>query len=323
MSRRYTILHSLSDGRFHSGADLAASLGISRTAVWKHLQALGELGIDIYAVPGKGYRLAAPLEILKRESILSAIPHPSRALLADLEIHPHLESTNTYLRAKAASDAPSGFACLAEYQSAGKGRRGRQWVSPFASNIYLSLLWRFPANPASISGLGLVSGVAISRALQQAGLKEPGLKWPNDVMWRGQKLAGTLLEMTGESFGPASVVIGIGLNVRMPPTAGTRIDQAWTDLESALGAEISRNVLAGTLLHHLLQAIQQFQARGLTPFIEEWQKHDMISGKTIQLQLPNEIITGVAQGIDHTGALLVNHKGIISSHMAGEVSVRL
>lgn len=322
MTLRFEILKTLGDGRFHSGAQLGRALGVSRTAVWKHLQALGELGIDIFAVTGKGYRLAHPLELLNREAIVDSLTAESRALLAGLELHSHLDSTNTCLSGKAAS-LPSGYACLAEYQSSGRGRRGRSWVSPYAANVYLSLLWRFSVSPAVLGGLGLVSGVAVARALRQAGLQDIGLKWPNDVIWQGRKLAGTLLEMTGESYGPINVVIGVGLNVRMPAAAGGHIDQAWVDMETAVGKSVSRNIVAGLLLQHLLLALQQFQAKGLTPFLQEWQQWDIVTGKTIRLQLPNETLTGIAKGIDHNGALLLQSRGTISSHMAGEVSVRL
>jgi BirA family biotin operon repressor/biotin-[acetyl-CoA-carboxylase] ligase len=323
MSLRFEILKTLGDGQFHSGAQLGTALGVSRTAVWKHLQALGELGLDIFAVPGKGYRLAQPLELLQRDSVVSALTADSRALLSGLEIHPHLISTNTYLSGKAGAHLPSGYACLTEYQSAGRGRRGRAWVSPFAANVYLSLLWRFTMGPAALGGLGLVSGIAVARALHQAGLRDLGLKWPNDVMWNGRKLAGTLLEMSGESYGPICVVIGIGLNIRMPAPAGEHIDQAWVDLETALSKAVSRNVMAGLLPHHLLLALHRFQTTGLAPFIDEWRQWDIVTGKTIRLQLPNETLTGIAKGVDRNGALLLQSSGIISSHMAGEVSVRM
>lgn len=322
MSKRFDILHTLGDGRFHSGEQLGAALGVSRTAVWKHLQALGELGLDIYAVPGKGYRLAAPLELLQRDTVLASLTPASRALLTALELHPSLDSTNRYLSAQAASLA-SGHACLAEHQTAGRGRRGRTWVSPFAANIYLSLLWHFTLSPAAVSGLGLVSGVAVARALRQVGLKDIGLKWPNDVMWCGRKLGGTLLEVAGESFGPIKVVTGIGLNVRMPSPAGAQIDQAWVDLETALGNKVSRNAVAGLLLHHVLLAMEQFQAAGLAAFLDEWRQWDIIAGKTVRLHLPHDTLTGIAQGVDHNGALLLHRGGTVSSYMAGEVSVRL
>jgi len=322
MSLRFEILQTLGDGRFHSGAQLGRALGVSRTAVWKHLQALSELGVDIIAITGKGYRLTQPLELLNREKIVNALPLASRTLLADVELHSHIDSTNTYLSGKAAS-LPSGHACLAEYQSSGRGRRGRAWISPYAASVYLSLLWRFTVSPTDLSGLGLVSGVAVARALHESGLRDFGLKWPNDVIWQGRKLAGTLLEISGESYGPVCVVIGIGLNVRMPATVGGRIDQAWADAETALGESVSRNALASALLHHLLQAMREFETQGLAPFLAEWQQWDVVTGKTIHLQLPNETLTGIAKGIDHNGALLLQCRGTISSHMAGEVSVRL
>ncbi|MEJ2566690.1 MAG: bifunctional biotin--[acetyl-CoA-carboxylase] ligase/biotin operon repressor BirA [Gammaproteobacteria bacterium] len=317
MSLRFNILETLGDGHFHSGAELGR-----RTAVWKHLQALGDLGLDIFAVTGKGYRLAHPLELLRENDIHAALRDDSRPLLAGLELHAHLDSTNTHLSRQAAN-LPSGYACLAEYQSTGKGRRGRTWVSPYAGSVYLSLLWRFTVSPTVLSGLGLVSGVAVARALRQAGLHDIGLKWPNDVIWQGRKLAGTLLEMTGESYGPVNVVIGIGLNVRMSAAAGKQIDQAWVDVETALGSSVSRNTLAGLLLHHLLLALQDFQARGLAPFLREWQQWDIVTGKEVRLQLPHETLTGIAKGIDHNGALLLQSRGTINSYLAGEVSVRL
>jgi BirA family biotin operon repressor/biotin-[acetyl-CoA-carboxylase] ligase len=322
MSLRFEILKTLGDGRFHSGAQLGRALGVSRTAVWKHLQALGDLGIDIFAVTGKGYRLAQPLELLDRDIIVSALNAESRDLLAELEVHSHLPSTNTHLSTRA-TGLPSGQVCMAEYQSSGRGRRGSAWVSPYAANVYMSLLWRFSVSPAVLSGLGLVSGVAVVRALRDAGLRDIGLKWPNDITWQGRKLAGTLLELSGESYGPVNVVIGVGVNVRMPVTAGGQIDQAWVDMETAVGNRVSRNALAGTLLHHLLLAMRQFQDNGLAPFLQEWQQWDVVTGKTIRLQLPNETLTGIAKGIDHNGALLLQCRGTISSYMAGEVSVRL
>ena len=316
------ILKTLGDGRFHSGAQLGQELGVSRTAVWKHLQALADLGLDISAVTGKGYRLSQPLELLNRDVILSNLTAESRALLSGMELHSQLDSTNSHLSRKTA-DLASGYACLAEFQSSGRGRRGRAWVSPYAASVYLSLLWRFTMSPTALSGLGLVSGVAVTRALRQLGLREIGLKWPNDVIWQGRKLAGTLLEMNGESYGPINVIIGIGLNVRMPASAGQQIDQAWADVETALGKPTSRNTIAGLLLHHLLLSLREFQVKGLAPFLREWQQWDIVTGKTIHLHLPNETLTGIAKGIDQNGALLLQSQGTVSTHMAGEVSVRL
>ena len=323
MSLRYDALKILSDGGFHSGTRLGGALGVSRTAVWKQLRALGELGLDIYAVPGKGYRLAQPVELLDAQAIRASLSDEGRALLSGLEVHPRLDSTNTYLMQRAAAGLPSGHACLAEYQEAGRGRRGRQWVSPFAANIYLSILWRFTLDPAQLGGLGLAVGVGMLRALRAAGVEGLGLKWPNDLLWQGRKLAGTLLEMSGESFGASTVVAGLGVNCRMPKAAGAHITQPWADLEEALGAGLSRNALAGGLLSHILQVLHDYQLHGLAPFLDEWQDYDAVRGKTINLQLPNERITGIAAGVDRGGALLLTRNGSTQAYLAGEISVRI
>lgn len=323
MSLRYEALKILSDGAFHSGVELGARLGVTRTAVWKHIRALGELGLDIYAVGGKGYRLAQPLEWLDAETIHAAVADDVRPLLRAIEVHTRLDSTNTHLVKQAASGLASGHACLAEYQDAGRGRRGRNWISPFGANIYFSLLWRFTLDPAQMSGLGLAVGVGIVRALQAAGLDGLTLKWPNDILCNGRKLAGTLLEMSGESFGTCNVVIGIGLNCRMPERAGTGIDQPWTDVESALGRSASRNALAAHLLTHCVRVLHAFQHAGLAPFLTEWQQYDAARGKTVSLRLPTEIITGTAAGIDPSGALLLTRNGTTQRYLAGEISLRL
>ncbi len=323
MSLRYDALNLLSDGNFHSGARLGGTLGVSRTAVWKQLRALSELGLDIYAVPGKGYRLAHPIELLDARAISQAMSAESRALLGGLELHPRLDSTNTYLMQRAAGGLPSGHACFAEYQTAGRGRRGRQWVSPFAANIYLSVLWRFTLDPAQLGGLGLAVGVGMIRALRAAGVADLSLKWPNDLLWQGRKLAGILLEMSGESFGASTVVTGLGVNCRMPKEAGSHITQAWADLEEALGERLSRNTLAGGLLSHVLIVLRDYQRHGLAPFLDEWRDYDAVRGKTINLQLPNENITGVAAGVDRSGALLLSRDGATQRYLAGEISVRI
>lgn len=302
MSLRYDALKILSDGGFHSGTQLGTALGVSRTAVWKHLHALSELGLDIYAVPGKGYRLAQPVELLDAQAITSAMADDARALLGGIEIHPRLDSTNTYLMQQAGSGLASGYACLAEYQEAGRGRRGRNWVSPFGANIYLSLLWRYTLDPAQLGGLSLAVGVAMARALRAAGVDGIALKWPNDVLWRDRKLAGILLEMSGESFGASTVVVGLGINCRMSKEAGTHITQPWTDLEKILGRHLSRNALTALLLSEVLPVLRDYQTAGLAPLLDEWQSYDAVRGKTVTLQLPNQSITGVAAGVDRDGA---------------------
>jgi BirA family biotin operon repressor/biotin-[acetyl-CoA-carboxylase] ligase len=322
MSLRQALLNILADGRFHSGKDLGVALGVSRTAVWKQLKSLEKLGVGLYAVSGKGYRLERPLELLDLDLITNAMGAEAKALLATAEIHEDIDSTNRYLMARAEQGAVSGTACLAERQHAGRWRRGRTWISPFGGNIYLSLLWRFSGSSAALMGLSLAMGVAVARALQDEGLVRPDLKWPNDVLSRGRKLAGILIEMSGEAAGPCRVVIGVGLNVRMSLPEPLMIEQPWINLEEAIGARVSRNHVAGRLLHHLLLALSRFESGGLQAFIHEWRSLDALAGQPIHLQLPHAMLSGIALGVDDSGALVVTDNGVTTSYQAGEVSIR-
>jgi len=324
MQLRRRLLHLLSDGKFHSGEALGAALGVSRMAVWKHLKALRELGVTCEIVRGKGYRLPAAVELLDDAAILAGADADTRALLTAIDVLLEVDSTNNRLREQALQGAPAGSVCVAEMQYAGRGRRGRTWVSPFAANLYLSLLWRSAAGAASLGGLSLVAGIAVLRSLRDLGVDSAGLKWPNDILADSAKLAGILIDVVGESSGPCAVIIGVGINVAMPQPAATRIDQTWTDLQTLTGrADVSRNRLAARLLDHVLPAVAEFEAEGLQPFLEEWRRHDMVDGRDVDLRLPNEVIRGTARGIDAGGALLVDTDAGRRRFASGEVSVRV
>lgn len=325
MQLRGQLLHHLADGEFHSGEALGAVLGVSRMAVWKHLRALRELGVAFESVRGKGYRLATSCELLMRDKILACVGPGATSRLAALEILLETGSTNTRLRDQALNGAPSGTVCMAELQSAGRGRHGRSWVSPFASNLYLSVLWRTPLGAAALGGLSLAAGIGVLRALHAAGVSKVGLKWPNDLLADGAKLAGVLIDVVGESSGPCAVIVGVGINVRMPPAAGAGIDQAWTDLERLQDAPLpSRNQLAGSLIEHLFAVLANFEQHGLQPFQAEWARHDVIAGRAIDLKMPHGQVQGIARGIDAGGALLLETRpGELQPFASGEVSVRI
>jgi len=324
MQLRGQLLNSLSDGEFHSGEALGTGLGISRMAVWKHLRALRELGIELESVRGKGYRLPASCELLDRDEILVNARPETRALLGPVEVLLETDSTNTRLREQALNGAGSGAVCLAELQRSGRGRHGRRWVSPFAANLYLSLLWRSPLGAAALGGLSLVAGIAVLRCVQAFGVSGAGLKWPNDVLAGDAKLAGILIDVVGESAGPCAAVVGVGINVAMQDSAARAIDQPWTDLYSLTGRrEISRNRLAAGLLDCLLPALQAFEAGGLQPFMTDWKRHDLVNGRQIDLRLPNAVVRGTACGIDAGGALLVDTATGRRRYTSGEVSVRI
>jgi len=316
------ILSLLADGEFHSGTELADTLGISRSAIWKQLNGLAELGLQHSAVSGKGYRLDNALELLNASKIHEVVNDQVDALISSFEIHDQIDSTNRYLVERSQHNGLSGSVCFAEHQTAGKGRRGRQWVSPYGSNIYLSILWRFQQGPAAISGLSLAIGVAVIRALKQHQISDIGLKWPNDIYSQGKKLGGILVEVSGETDGPCSAVIGLGLNLFLPETQAEGITQAWTDLSKLTGqSRLSRNQLAGILLNHLLPVIAEYESVGIQAYLDEWRSYDCLSGKSATLFIGQLQFEGIVQGIDDSGMLLIKRAdGNVQTFASGEVS---
>jgi len=324
MDIRNHLLKRLSDGKFHSGEALGEALGVTRMAVWKHLKALRETGISLEVVRGKGYCLPGPVELLDGQRIRSGLGAGTRARLGPVEVLLEVDSTNNRLREQALNGAPTGAVCVAEQQHAGRGRQGRTWVSPFGENLYLSLLWRSRAGAVALGGLSLVAGIAVLRSLKEQGIHQAGLKWPNDILVNGAKLAGILIDVTGESSGPCAAIIGIGLNVCMSRSAAAGIDRSWVDLHTLTGrADLSRNRLAAGLLDKLLPAIELFESQGMQPFMEEWRQHDIVDGRQIELHLPNEVIQGRGCGIDPAGALLVETSTGRRRFASGEVSLRV
>lgn len=323
MLDRFELLRLLGDGRFHSGETLAVRLGVSRGAVWKALKKFEQdFGLGIQSVRGRGYRLDAELEFLDSSIIQAHLKSATCSRLNPIEVYGSLDSTNHYLYKLVAKGAESGHVVIAEHQHAGRGRRGRTWVSPFAQNIYLSLLWRFDFGLARLSGLSLMVAVAVARALHRIVAIDPELKWPNDIQHQGCKLSGNLLEVQGESDGPCSVVMGIGVNVNMPMAVAEAIDQPWTDLSRASGRPISRNILCAAILDELVFALTLFTESGLKSFMPDWQRWDGMMGKSVRLIFTDHEIEGEVRGIDEQGALLLkNESGLRRYHM-GEVSLR-
>lgn len=316
------ILKELSDGRFHSGESLGLLLGVSRTAVWKAVQSVqSEYGVPIQSVKGRGYRLAQPIELLDEQAIVAKLSSDTRQALNKIDILPRVDSTNRYLMAAASQGGTSGHLVLAEQQTAGRGRLGRSWISPFGSSIYCSLLWRFDLAASELSGLGIVIAVALVKSLSRYS-DDFQIKWPNDIYWRGRKLAGILLEMQGEANGPAAVVIGFGLNVHMPASASKLIDQPWTDLSHACARPVSRNELVSEIMEQLTGAIRTFEQQGLEPFIGNWTQWDMLCDQPVDIIMASQTISGIARGIGENGALRVEAGGVIKNYMAGEASLQ-
>ena len=304
-----------------SGDVLARDAGLTRAAMWKRIQALREGGVRIDAQAGRGYALAEPVELLDRERIRASLQAATVDALSSLDVAWSLDSTNSELLRRKAPERGVEV-LLAEQQTGGRGRRGRQWASPIASNLYLSLSRQFSGGLARLGGLSLVVGVAVAEALRQAGYGAVGVKWPNDLLAHGRKLGGILVEGGGEHGGPVRAVIGIGVNVRMPAPVAMTIDQAWTDLAGLGDGAPSRNALAAQLLDALLPALEQFDRDGLPPFLARYAALDVLAGRAITVHGPQGDEQGVADGIGDDGALRVRmDQGVRQVH-AGEVSVR-
>lgn len=325
-AKKKLLLQILADGQFHSGTELAGQLGLSRSAVWKHINGLEEQGIVITAVTGKGYRLHTALELLDQSLIHALLNLATQQCLTELEIHDQIDSTNSYLVALSHTKPDtSAIVCLAEQQTAGKGRRGRQWISPFGSNIYASIVWKFEQGPTNLSGLSLAIGVAVIKALQIHGIQGAGLKWPNDIYWRQRKLGGILVEVSGESDGPCHAVIGLGLNLFLADQDGSEIKQDWVDINEILGQthQLSRNQLVATLIEQLLAVISQYTDASFVLYRDQWRQFDCMQGQQVSLYMGNTKIDGTVIGINDDGLLLLQTgSGTVQSFASGEVSFR-
>ncbi len=317
----FDLLRLLADGEFHSGEDMAAQLDLSRASVHNALHDVGEYGLDLHRVRGRGYRLAQPLHWLDAAAIRKQLAGTGKKV--HLEIIDHATSTNALLLQRAALGAPSGSVLAAEWQSAGRGRMGRPWRTGLGDALAFSLLWRFGCGVGALSGLSLAVGIAVLRALHELGVQEAGLKWPNDVLLAEGKLAGILLEAQGDMLGPSAVVIGIGLNLAVSETMRAAIDQPVSDLFTA-GVELAeRNRVMGLLLKHLLRVLDEFSAHGFCMLRAEWERNHVFRQRAITLTLPDGTrVTGQVRGVTDEGALRVATAAGERVFHAGEISLR-
>lgn len=315
------VLDALADGGLHSGETLAQGFGISRAALAKRIDHLRDWGVDVTAQAGAGYRLGNALERLDATRIRASLTATARTL--QVEVLTSTDSTNTQLLAADAACDPQML--FAERQTAGRGRRGRDWVSPFGANLYGSLGFTFDTWPPRITTLPLAMAVATARVVEAAGLPEVGIKWPNDLHVEGQKLAGILMETRGEAGGSCRVVVGVGLNVGLSTAQAVTISQPWTTLAAALGARgravPSRNTLAALLASELLAALQHFAEHGFAPFAAEWKRRDVLANRAVNIEATPPL-TGIARGVDADGGLLIDTALGRQVVHAGDVSVR-
>lgn len=313
-----TLLKLLKDGRFHSGQALGAALGVSRSAVWKQLQHLeAELGLSIHKVRGRGYQLAAPLTLLDPVEIKEQAPSCDWPIL----VFDSIDSTNAEALRAIERGQTAPFLVLAERQTAGRGRRGRKWASPFAENIYCSLVLRIEGGMRQLEGLSLVVGLAVMQALRELGISGAGLKWPNDVLVGQKKIAGILLELVGDPADVCHVVLGVGINVNMQIT--DEVDQQWTSMRLESGKVFDRNHLVGKLGAMLQAYLSRHQLDGFSAFQAEWEQNHLWQGRAVSLIAGVNHIDGEVLGIDGQGALRLRVGGVEKVFSGGELSLRL
>ncbi|MBT0725738.1 bifunctional biotin--[acetyl-CoA-carboxylase] ligase/biotin operon repressor BirA [Rosenbergiella sp. S61] len=308
------IMAILADGEFHSGEQLGQELGMSRAAINQHLKILETWGVSTYRVTGKGYCLSEPINLLDQE-IISQRYHTD-----NVEVIPVIDSTNQYLLDNI-DKLNTGDVCLAEYQQAGRGRRGGKWFSPFGANLYLSMYWRLEQGPAAAMGLSLVVGIVIAETLIEFGCHDVKVKWPNDLYINNRKLAGILVEMTGKTGDVAHIVIGAGINIAMKSDAASPIDQNWTSLHQE-GIVTDRNALSAAMITNLRIALQTFEIQGMTPFLPRWHALDNFLNKPVKLIIGEREIHGIERGINEFGALMLEHEDEIKAWVGGEISLR-
>ena len=323
VNTRAEILRLLSDGVFHSGTDLGKKLGITRAAVCKNVRQLTQTGLDVHRVTGRGYKLEAPLVLLDRHRILKRLGSAAPEMRDRLYVLDEVDSTNHALAGYlSAAKSVDGVTCLAETQLSGRGRRGRSWVTTPYHNLMLSMAWRFPGGPAMVSGLSLAAGVAVRQAIVEYGAAGVGLKWPNDVLWNGRKLAGLLVDTQGEAAGPTQVILGVGVNGRISREDSERIDQPWVDMQTISGETTDRNRLAALVIAQLTRMFRLFAEKGFAPFRDAWQNQHLYHGRRVRLLQGGREFFGTVEGIDENGGLIVRHRKGLQLFHSGEISMR-
>lgn len=341
-----SLLHTLSDGRTHSGVALGKSLGITRAAIWKLIQTARSLDFPLESIPSKGYCLKKPAQFLDKNKIRCYLSAPYNQLLEDILIFDALDSTNDYLL-NHGEEYRGNVICLAEQQNKGRGRKGRPWVSPFGKNVYLSLLWRFSKDLSELSGLSLAIAVAVAKTLESytktvtkplepyttsiPKTPEPytknqglGLKWPNDILFNFKKLAGILIDIHAEANTSTAAIIGIGINVSMPKKWTKSIKQPVTDLEEITDSQIDRNELVGKLANELVRTLATFQEEGFKSFIPEFTARDLTNNRVLNVITPKGSFRGKGLGVNSNGHLVVEmQNNQIQTFANGEVSIQV
>lgn len=305
-----------------SGQDLADSLGITRTAVWKHIQSLKKLGYQIEAFTKKGYVLTgAPDKLLPEE--IGAVLH-TKMIGRHICYQESVQSTNEILKKMAIAGAEDGTLCTAEEQTGGKGRLSRGWFSPYGKGLWFSLLLKPSFLPQEAPKMTLLSAVAVVRAIREVCDVKAEIKWPNDVLLEGKKLVGILTEMSAE-FGHINyLVVGIGINVCVPrEMVPENLRDSAISITDVSKKNFTRVELLGKVLDYMEEYYDIALKEGFGPILTQWRQYSATLGRMVKVISPDKTYTGKAVDIDKNGALLVKkHDGTVETVLAGDVSIR-
>ncbi|WP_199609803.1 bifunctional biotin--[acetyl-CoA-carboxylase] ligase/biotin operon repressor BirA [Flocculibacter collagenilyticus] len=326
LDNRHYILKQLAQGEFCSGEQLGKQLNISRAAVAKHIKVLNEMGLDIYRVTGKGYKLSTPLSLIDPDTIKTYLSNSDSHLsqVPEVQLIPIIESTNTYLinQLRDGTTLSNGHTVISEFQSQGRGRRGRNWHSPLGTNLYMSLAWKFDNGFQSVMGLSSVVALALIDTLQQMHIADAKVKWPNDILIHDHKVAGVLVELEGQVNDSFTAIIGVGVNVAMEQQSIAHIEQPWCSLNDFSAQPIDKTQFASLLINNLCNKIHQFANTGLVNMLPEWQSVDRYYNQKVALIMGDTKRIGTAKGIDQQGGLRLQMGQEEKVFYGGEISLR-
>lgn len=308
-------------GNFVSGEALARITGLSRTAVWKRIKALQKrYGYPIESQPSLGYRLRE--DYIPLDDLVPIISQESKLIGHPLFIYQRVTSTNDIAYSMAIEGAREGTTIVADSQEKGRGRLGRKWESPPGVNLYMSVILRPPIPPFKAHQVVFVSAVALAEAMRKVCDLKPQIKWPNDLLIDGKKVAGILTEMNAEPDRVNFIILGIGVNINMKKGMFPEgLMNIATSLREETGRVIDRARFAAILIYELERHYHLLLKKGFVPILKRWKEHSVLEGREVEVVHLSGTLRGVVLGVDSNGALLVRYKGGIEKILSGDVTI--
>ena len=323
MTERTRLVRALGTTKSASIAELALAAGIGELAVKQHLSELKADGLQFQVAASPGYQLDSAVDPMEAAQLKSALTTRGFPFVDQVVLLDTVDSTSNWLTRQAGNRELHGQVCISEFQSAGRGRRGRSWRGSPYRNLMLSMGWRFCKGAAQLGGLSLTIGLALASRLRELGAGKVGLKWPNDLFASGEKLGGVLVELNSSTDKEACAIIGIGLNIDDPSLAALDTGQAVTDLASQIKGPLpQRTELIAYVLADLVEALDRFDNQGFMPDQSDWNALDIFRGKAVRAASQREFVVGIGEGADELGRYRLRcDDGSITPIIAGDISL--